>query len=171
MTAAKRPAWGATQAPRLKILTDAEKLTGPIELVLGRMSGVRHGQRGQYFARCPAHNDREPSLTIRETSEHAVLLHCFAGCSVQDITVALGLDMADLYPLRESMLGGPRRIPRLLTAGQALQLLRQEAGLILVSASSLARGVPLTEQDHSRLLAAVGRMEYLCVESLGARHG
>lgn len=150
--------------------TPATKFFAPVDLVLGKLSVVRQRQPGQWSARCPAHDDRGPSLSVRETSEHAVLLHCFAGCTVHDITGALSLDLADLFPLRESISSQPKRIPRLLTASQALQLLREEAMLALVAASNQSQGVNLTEKDHARLLKAVGRIEYLCVESLGARH-
>ena len=170
MTLVNEKDWGAphTQVPRK--LTAAAKFVPPIELVLRGLSGVRQRQPGQWSARCPAHDDRGPSLSVRETSEKAVLLHCFAGCTVHDITAALGLNMADLFPPRDSRPGEPRRPPRLLTAGQALELLRQEAMLTVVAASNLSRGINLTDQDRARLLTAVGRIEYLCIESLGASH-
>jgi putative DNA primase/helicase len=43
------------------------------------------------MALCPAHDDHNPSLSIKETSEGKVLLHCFAGCSFEAILGALGL--------------------------------------------------------------------------------
>ena len=170
MTAAKKTAWEEVHFYRPNRLTAAAKFMPPIELVLTGLSGVRQRQPGQWSARCPAHDDRGPSLSVRETSDEAVLLHCFAGCTVHDITALLGLDMADLYPPRDSRPGEPRRPPRLLTAGQALELLRQESMLTMVAASNLSRGMTLTDQDRARLLTAVGRIEYLCVESLGVRH-
>ena len=157
-----------SQAPRK--LAAVAKFVEPIDLVLRSLSGIRQRQPRQWSARCPAHDDRGPSLSVRETSDEAVLLHCFAGCTVHDITALLGLDMADLYPPRDSRPGEPRRPPRLLTPGQALELLRLEAMLTLMAASSLSQGKTLTEQDRDRLLKAVGRIEYLCIESLGVTH-
>lgn len=170
MTAAKTTAWEGAHFNRPNRLTVAAKFVPPIELVLRGLSGVRQRQPGQWSARCPAHDDRGPSLSVRETSDKAVLLHCFAGCTVHDITALLGLDMADLYPPRDSRPSEPRCPPRLLTPGQALELLRMEAMLTVVAASNLSRGITLTEQDRGRLLTAVGRIEYLCVESFGVRH-
>ncbi len=170
MTAAKKTALEEAHSHRPNRLTSAVKFVQPIDLVLGGLTGVRQRQQGQWSARCPAHDDRGPSLSVRETSEHAVLLHCFAGCTVHDITTALSLDLADLFPLRESMTSKPKRIPRILTAGQAMQLLRQEAMLTLVAASNLSQGITLTERERARLLTAVGRIDYLCTESLEARH-
>ena len=43
---------------------------------------------GSWMARCPAHDDRDPSLHITP-KEGRVLLHCFAGCSYQEIVNAL----------------------------------------------------------------------------------
>jgi protein tyrosine phosphatase len=49
------------------------------------------------MACCPAHNDKNPSLSIKETKDGDVLLHCFAGCGVDDVVAALGLEMSDLF--------------------------------------------------------------------------
>jgi putative DNA primase/helicase len=35
---------------------------------------------GGWVARCPAHDDREPSLSIRDADDGKVLVHCHAGC-------------------------------------------------------------------------------------------
>ncbi len=170
MTVAKKTAWEEVHSYRPNRLTAAEEIVTPIDLVLRGLSGVRQRQPGQWSARCPAHDDRGPSLSVRETSEKAVLLHCFAGCTVHDITAVLGLNKADLFPPRDTRPGEPRRPPTLLTAGQALELLRLEAMLTLVAASNLSRGMNLTDQDRARLLKAVGRIEYLCRESFKVRH-
>ncbi len=41
------------------------------------------------MARCPAHDDRAPSLSIDETSNGKVLVRCHAGCSQHDVIDAL----------------------------------------------------------------------------------
>ena len=41
-----------------------------------------------WIDRCPAHDDNNPSLSIKETSDGKLLLHCFAGCSFEDIVKA-----------------------------------------------------------------------------------
>ena len=64
---------------------------------------MREGVRKQgdgYLARCPAHDDREPSLSIGEGEDGRVLLHCWAGCETRDIVAALGLNWSDLFPAR-----------------------------------------------------------------------
>ena len=58
--------------------------------VLTRLTQVRRSGKG-WMARCPAHEDRNPSLSIREGDDGTILLHCFAGCAFDDIARALNL--------------------------------------------------------------------------------
>jgi|SRR5215472_10554066 len=50
-----------------------------------------------FIARCPGHRDHSPSLSIREGSGGRVLLHCFAGCTVESICDALRIKVSDLF--------------------------------------------------------------------------
>lgn len=46
--------------------------------------------RGSYgMARCPAHDDRSPSLSIRNGGDDKVLVKCHAGCEQADVIAAL----------------------------------------------------------------------------------
>lgn len=56
------------------------------------------GPDHKYTARCPAHEDRSPSLSVGEGVDGRVLLHCFAGCPTADIVRALELGWPDLFP-------------------------------------------------------------------------
>ena len=42
----------------------------------------------QWMAKCPAHQDRNPSLSIHE-ADGKILLHCHAGCTQRDVIEAL----------------------------------------------------------------------------------
>lgn len=48
-------------------------------------------------ARCPAHDDRNASLSISEGDDGRTLLHCHAGCDFNAIVAAAGLKPADLF--------------------------------------------------------------------------
>ena len=61
-------------------------------LLLSQLSKVKPNGRGQYSACCPSHNDKSPSLVIRQTDDGKILLKCFAGCSAYEIVSAIGLD-------------------------------------------------------------------------------
>ncbi len=68
----------------------------PIEKVLPRLKAVRECG-SDWKARCPAHDDVNPSLSISEGDDGRVLLRCFAGCDAEEIAAVLGLEMKDLY--------------------------------------------------------------------------
>ena len=50
------------------------------------LNGRRSGS--DWMARCPAHDDVNPSLSLRDISGK-VLVHCFAGCSQREVIAAL----------------------------------------------------------------------------------
>lgn len=70
---------------------------GTVDQVLGRLQRVVHSG-GKWTARCPSHEDRVSSLSIAEGDDGRVLLKCFAGCNVDAIVAAIGLEIPDLFP-------------------------------------------------------------------------
>lgn len=52
-------------------------------------------RHGYWHGYCPAHEDRSPSLSIRE-EDGRVFLRCFAGCDIEDILKVLNLSFRDL---------------------------------------------------------------------------
>lgn len=87
----------------------------PVDRVLERLEGVSE-RDGNYVALCPAHDDQEPSLSVSEGDDLCVLLQCFAGCTPQKITDALGLKMSDLFERGNGRRGGGAFIPPKSTA-------------------------------------------------------
>ena len=67
----------------------------PLGAVLGRLGGVKRTGPNSWMARCPAHDDRNPSLSVA-VREGKLLLHCFAGCAPEAVLEALGLTWRDL---------------------------------------------------------------------------
>jgi hypothetical protein len=67
-------------------------------LLLDRLDRVKQTGLGRWVSRCPAHEDRSPSLSIREVDDGKVLIRCFAGCGAIDVLDALGLEWASLFP-------------------------------------------------------------------------
>jgi hypothetical protein len=83
-------------------------------LEIVRIASGRSVAKG-WIARCPAHQDRLPSLSIREGREGRTLLRCFAGCDTSAITLALGLKLTDLFVAHDHRLArgyGVRPAPR-----------------------------------------------------------
>lgn len=134
----------------------------PAERLLERLHGVRERGPGRWLARCPAHDDRSPSLSIRELHGGVVLLHCFGGCSVADVVRAVGLDLAALFPPQDNKPGaGAPRVRRPWSAHDLLALATFESQIVAVAAAGLAHGTPLSETDRARLLEAAARLRHI----------
>jgi hypothetical protein len=88
-------------------LPQEQSNTRPIDRVLAHLEGVRRSGDG-WTARCPHHDDRQASLSIKEGADGRVLLHCFAGCGNADVVVSAGLAFVDLFPPRSRERWQPR---------------------------------------------------------------
>jgi|CXWL01.1.fsa_nt_gi hypothetical protein len=75
-------------------------LDSKVDFFLSRLSGVKSTSKGKWLARCPAHEDRSPSLAIKLIHEEMILIHCFAGCSVSEVLSSVGLTFDDVFPDR-----------------------------------------------------------------------
>lgn len=129
------------------------------EALLSRLERVRRTGPRRWIARCPAHEDRSPSLSIDEKDDGRTLVYCFAGCETADVLAAVGATWADVCPPRDRSAPGRklRREP-LAFASDALRVLAHEARFVWLCANDLARGKPLSEADRARLLVAAGRI-------------
>lgn len=139
-------------------------MSQPIDTLLARAEGYGLKQNGASRWRCACPvcgGGNRSTLSIGATDDGAVLLKCFKSeCNIESIARAFGLDLADLFPPRDTVSTRPQR-RRLLTAGQALELLDEEAVFVAVLASTLAQGQAVTEQDLARAHKAAGRINYL----------
>ena len=83
------------------------KTTPPIDRILDAVERKTDflPQRSQsdWRAQCPAHDDKQPSLSISEGQDGRVLMYCHAGCETPSIVAAIGMEMCDLMPAS----GGP----------------------------------------------------------------
>lgn len=133
----------------------------PAQRLLDLVDGVRATGSGTWMARCPAHDDRRPSLAVREMGDGTLLLHCFGGCNAHEVVAAIGLDLADLFPKQResSATAGVRaRAKVLISARHALEVLEFEATLIATAAFNLVNGHALTADDMARLEVAARRI-------------
>lgn len=69
----------------------------PQDIVLPRLGMVSDRGEGEYTARCPAHPDNDPSLSLKVTAGYDMLVYCHAGCTLDKICSALGLTVAHLF--------------------------------------------------------------------------
>ena len=139
------------------------------ENLLSRLEHVKRTGEGRYLARCPAHDDRGPSLSIRELDDGRVLVHCFAGCDVHSVLSAVGLSFDDLFPPRD--LGSQaKRERRPFPAADVLRAIAFEALVVAAAGSSLLAGEPCNSVDRERLMLAVSRIQ-AALEAGGLNHG
>jgi hypothetical protein len=128
------------------------------ELLLSRLDGVRQTGVGRWIARCPAHDDRNPSLAIREVDDGILLLKCFGGCSVSEITTAVGLSLSDLFPDKPmDHRVKPERRPFL--ASDVFRCVSHEALVAASCAATLLGSGPFSEADRERLMTAASRLQ------------
>src|SRR5690606_26428446 len=113
----------------------AEAMTAPIDLLLPRLVKVKPAKHGQWVACCPvlAHDDKTPSLRIKEADDGKLLLKCWAGCTAAEIVAAVGLELRDLFPTdgRQYVRRGPSR--------EAVEL---ERHIVTIGRALLAQGEP-----------------------------
>ena len=69
------------------------------EQLLSRLDKVR-GNGTKYRAKCPArdHSSGDNTLSLLFNSDGRILIHCHAGCEVNDVLESIGLSLSDLYP-------------------------------------------------------------------------
>lgn len=117
-----------------------------VRLVLAALDDVREvGDHWQ--ARCPAHDDKKPSLAIRD-GERGVLLRCWSGCHFTAIVEAMGLKTSDLFHLPLSREEKTRR------ATQASRKVLGHHALVVLIGSNQAP--PFSPQDVASLREAEG---------------
>jgi hypothetical protein len=123
--------------------------------VLDRLAKVR-GKNGRYTASCPAHEDKSPSLALRELDDGRILMHCFGGCSTDAVLGAIGLDMTDLFPDKVDSAAAPVRNP--FSAADLLRIIHLETLIVNICAEDMSQGKALTSEDRERLKLATERI-------------
>lgn len=122
--------------------------------LLSRLDKPKRTGNGSWLARCPAHEDKSPSLTVREMDDGRVLLHCFAGCDFDAVIGAVGIPVEALFPPKPAERLAPVRRP--YPAADVLEALSQEAMIVLLCGRALERG---EKPDMDRLSKAVQRIQ------------
>lgn len=69
----------------------------PVQNILARLGDAKPSGTDRWQAKCPAHEDTTPSLSIKRGEDGRALLHCHAGCSVERICAQLGITVAELF--------------------------------------------------------------------------
>ena len=132
--------------------------------LLDRLSGVRATGVGRWTARCPAHEDRSPSLSVRELDDGRVLIHDFAGCDVDAILDAIGLAVSELFPPQDRAVHAMKGTKRPWSAQQLLALAEREIRVATFVISDIVERRSVNRDDIQRLVLATGRLGVLVDE-------
>jgi len=137
------------------------------DALLDRLDKAKRTAPGKWSAKCPAHDDKGPSLAVRELDDGRVLVHCFAGCGVDEILGAVGLGFDALYPPKP--IDGAKPIRRPWIPSDAFECARLEVGVAAIIAADMLDKRTVSEADYARLARARVRLAGIAEAAYGNR--
>lgn len=129
-----------------------------VDTLLHGLEKVKKTGHDKWQACCPAHDDKGPSLAIKELDDGRVLIHCFAGCSAIEILDSINLDWSALIPTKAI----DHHVQKVRRAWIAIDVLNALAMEILIAwnfTKAMAIGTSLSTKDSERLLLCASRMQ------------
>lgn len=146
-----------------------------VDPFLALLEGVKQTGRARWIAKCPAHADKRPSLSVDEGANGTILICCRAGCAAIDVVHAVGLELADLFPKRDlSKLTKPqaadvRMIAKRNQVEAAAYACEHESHILMQVATAMLAG-NITQADYDRLIVAQERIS-AARHPIRQRHG
>jgi hypothetical protein len=129
-----------------------------VDVLISRLNGVKQTAADRWIAKCPAHDDRGPSLSIRELPDGKLLLHDFGGCAPVDVLHAVGLELHHLFPeSKRQHRSGPKHRPR-VPAADLLLLASREIHVAAVLAADFRDKQGIDETGWERLAQCAARL-------------
>lgn len=131
-----------------------------VENLLSRLSKVRRRGGGQWMASCPCHEDKTPSLSIKDDNG-TILLHCFSQqCPPSDICDSIGFDIVDLFPPSDNYdASQPRQKRQFYDAAQVLEGLAFEILVVQIISKYMLNNGKITLDERERLVKAISRID------------
>lgn len=125
-----------------------------LERLLSSLDKVEKLPQGNHQARyracCPAHGDKNPSLSITLSNSDTILLKCWAGCSAEQVVNAVGMEMTDLFPEQTKYHAPAERRP--FSADQAAKVIAMDAITVAMAAAKIRNKEELVQKDMDDLL-------------------
>jgi len=130
---------------------------------LGLLHKVKPTGDDSWIACCPCHDDKTPSMSIKEalndSGEMCVLIHCFAcGATGVDVAQALGLTASNLFPEKAHSTQVKQK-RKYFPAMDVLRCLHQDALTIEIIAREITDGKPMSDIGIGELQQARQRIE------------
>lgn len=127
-----------------------------VHTLLDRLDKVRQTGDSKWMARCPAHDDKGPSLSVRDTGERT-LIHCFAGCAAEDVLSAVGLSWPDI--VRDKWQAAEHAATHQKVRLKPVDPLALEWRIIRLAQADLAAGREVSFEDRARVAIAYERIQ------------
>ena len=138
-----------------------------LHILLARLQGVKRTGHGRYIARCPSHTDKTPSLAIRDLDDGRTLVHCFAGCTVEEVLVAVGLEFDALFPQKPATDHRVKAERRPFLPTDVFEIARSELAIVAVIACDMHKECQISAEDYDRVLTACDRLSSIAKAAYG----
>ena len=122
-----------------------------VQEFLNRLDKVKKLAPDRWVACCPAHQDKHPSMNIKECSDGTILVICRTGCSTYDIMQSVGLELKDLF--RQDF--EPKQA---FPAADVLEAIRHEVIIVGITANDMFNNRDIKAGDWLRLKQASRRI-------------
>ena len=131
-----------------------------VDKLLNGLQKVKRTGNSSWMACCPAHDDRSPSLSIKDNGDGKLMLKCFAGCETIDVLGAIGLDWDDVMPPKKKLerIQTVKTMNHKIYATDAIEIIRKEAQIIVMAAIDITKGVKINEPELERIKTAMTRI-------------
>jgi hypothetical protein len=126
--------------------------------LLERLTRVKQTAPDRWLACCPAHQDKSPSLSIRELDDGRVLINCFGGCGALDVLDSLGLEWGALFPPNSTVTSELPAIHSRIAPRDLLEIISEEASIVAIVAADMRDKRAVSEADWKRLAQAAARI-------------
>ena len=132
-----------------------------LDKLLSNLQKVKRTSNNSWMACCSAHEDRSPSLSIKDTGDGRLILKCFAGCETIDVLGAIGMDWDDVMPPKQPVERIPtvKPLKQTIYATDALRVIKNEAMIITMAAMDINKGRVITDAELSRIKLAMERIQ------------
>ena len=109
------------------------------------------GEGESFMAKCPAHDDRSPSMRVTYRDDR-ILLYCCAGCTAQDILDSLNLSWSDLF--NSQWTAAERQAYAQKQQLRKVDPMEVEMNIILIMNNKRKNGESITAEDEARDIVA-----------------
>lgn len=137
-----------------------------LDAFLSRLQKVRKTGKSSWLACCPAHGDKNPSMSVSVGNDGRVLVHCFSQqCGIDEIAGAVGMTVSELMP---DNAGFQRAKPLKCAVNprDAMFAMRSDLTEALIYAKAVQRGEVLDADASLKLAKIVGRVQ-MAIELTG----